>query len=91
MKKEGPRGKNTFEKKKKLNLYQVLSGHPSFELTQRVKQFFPGQLQAQVLNETDSVKASGHSSPWLTYRVRPGLIIMVFTFRLHTGKRRILW
>jgi hypothetical protein len=88
MKKEGPRGENTFEKKK-LGLYRVLSGHPSFELTQRVEQFFPGQLQAHVLNETDSVKAPVHSSPRLTCRVRSGLITMVFTFRLHMGKRRI--
>lgn len=76
-------------KKKKLGLYRVLPGHPSFELTQRVEQFFPGQLQAQGLNETDFAKVPGHSGPELTCRAGPGLITMVFTFRLHLGKRRI--
>jgi hypothetical protein len=64
MKKEGFLGrmKNTFEKKKVITGF--LSGHPSSRLTRQVDQITWGQLQAQILNETDSASAIGYG--WIT-------------------------
>jgi len=64
--------KNTF--KKKIGIYRVLLGHPSFGLTRRVKRFSLNQLQAGVLNEINLVKASGLE---LTRQVGPGLITIL--------------
>jgi len=55
-----------------------MQGHLVFRLTRQVVRVSLSQLQARVLSTSNLAKALGCPSSKSTFRVEPGLIIMVF-------------